>query len=198
MRIGNWRLLTAVFAAILAWLAFWAHMITGMVLFLPFAAFVVLVIWHQRVIARRTRAQRAIRFYDDGLARLHDDWSGRGIAGDQYREASHIYSEDLDVFGKGSLFELIAHTRTTSAEAMLAAWLLSPADREVAVVRQEAGAELRLRKLNLREDIALLGEDVRSGIKTQSVTSWGDAPAVAFAPCSDRFVSCSEWQERPS
>lgn len=181
VRVGNWRLLTAVFAAILAWFAFWAHMVTGMVLFLPFAVFVVLVIWHQHVIARRTCAQRAIRFYDDGLARLHDDWSGRGIAGEQYREASHIYSEDLDVFGKGSLFELIARTRTNSAEAMLASWLLSPADREVAVVRQEAVAELRS-KLNLREDIALLGEDVRSGIKTLSVTSWGDAPAVAFAP----------------
>jgi hypothetical protein len=174
-------LLIAVIAIFLAWLVFGKHFVPAVILLLPLAVFIALVIWHQRVIARKTCAQRAIRFYEDGLARLHDDWSGRGIAGEQYREPSHIYSEDLDVFGRGSLFELIARTRTTSAEEMLARWLLAPAAPDLALARQEAVAELRS-KLNLREDIALLGEDVRSGVKTQSVTSWGDAPPVAFAP----------------
>ncbi|MBV8570441.1 MAG: mismatch repair protein [Acidobacteriaceae bacterium] len=180
VQIGNWRLLVAVIAALLAWLSLGRH-VAPATLLLPLAAFILLVVWHQRVIRRRTCAQRAIRFYDDGLARLRDHWSGQGIAGLQYRDPAHIYSEDLDVFGKGSLFELIARTRTTSGEGLLARWLLRPADRADAIARQAAVTELR-RKLDLREEIALLGEDIRSGVKTQSITGWGAAPDVVFHP----------------
>lgn len=180
IQIGNWRLLVAVLAAVLAWLAFGPHMIPAKLLLLPLTVFIWLVIWHQRVIRRRTCAERATRFYDDGLARLNDQWSGRGITGERYREPSHIYSEDLDVFGKGSLFELIARTRTNAGEDLLARWFLAPARREEAMARQTAVSELRL-KLDLREDIALLGEDIRSGVKAQSLTSWGAAPELAFA-----------------
>ncbi|MBV8073439.1 MAG: hypothetical protein JO270_26330, partial [Acidobacteriaceae bacterium] len=180
VQIGNWRLLVAVIAALLAWLSLGRH-VAPATLLLPLAAFILLVVWHQRVIRRRTCAQRAIRFYDDGLARLRDHWSGQGIAGLQYRDPAHIYSEDLDVFGKGSLFELVARTRTTSGEGLLARWLLRPADRADAIARQAAVTELR-RKLELREEIALLGEDIRFGVKTQSITGWGAAPDVVFHP----------------
>jgi DNA mismatch repair ATPase MutS len=112
---------------------------------------------------------------------LEDAWAGRGTSGDQYRDASHIYSEDLDVFGKGSLFELIARTRTNAGEELLARWFLTPADREEALARQAAVNELRSR-LDLREDIALIGEDIRSGVKAHSLIAWGTAPETRFAP----------------
>ncbi len=179
--IGNWRLMIAIAAALLAWAAFGAHAVSGWILVVPLAAFIALVVWHQRVIARRTQAQRAVRFYDDGLARLQNAWAGRGITGDQYREPSHIYAEDLDVFGKGSLFELIARTRTNAGEELLARWLLAPTGCEQALARQPAINELRFR-LDLREDIALLGEDIRSDVKAQSLIGWGAAPDVRFAP----------------
>jgi hypothetical protein len=45
--------------------------------------------------------------------------------------------------------------------------------------RQEAVRELAT-KLDLREDIALLGEDIKSSVTAELLTRWGAAPAVQF------------------
>jgi hypothetical protein len=181
VRIGNWRLLLGIVEAALAALAFGVHIITPWVLLGPFIVFIGLVAWHQRVIRRREFAERAIRFYNGGLARVDDKWIGTGNAGDRFRDSSHVYADDLDLFGRGSLFELIATARTAAGEQMLASWLLSPALRAEALSRQAAIAELKAR-LDLREDVALLGEDVRADLHIDKLHKWGSAPAVPFGP----------------
>jgi hypothetical protein len=138
-----------------------------------------LAIWHQRVIRKRTLADRAIRFYERGLARLRDCWMGTGETGDAYRDAGHVYAEDLDVFGKGSLFELISNARTSSGERTLAQWMLAPASLETAQGRQQAVRELS-GKLDMREDFVLLGEDVRAAVDADGLERWGTSPAINF------------------
>ncbi len=177
IRIGNWRLAIAVLAAALAWLVFGRRSVTPWSLLFPVGAFVALVVWHQRVIRQRTMASRAQAFYERGLARLRDEWIGTGITGERFRDASHVYAEDLDLFGKGGLFELIATTRTAAGEDTLAGWLLHPAAREQVLSRQPAVEELRP-KLDLREDIALLAQDVRSDVNVSKLDRWGSAPVV--------------------
>jgi MutS domain V len=180
IRIGNWRLTLGIAGALLAWLAFGPHLVTAWVLLVLLIAFVALVIWHQRVLRRRTLAGRAIAYYERGLARLDDRWIDTGSRGEQFRDASHVYAEDLDVLGKGSLFELIASARTSAGEQTLARWLLSPADREEALSRQEAVRELRAR-LDLREELALLGEDIHAEVHLEALEKWGFAAPVGFA-----------------
>jgi MutS domain V len=120
-----------------------------------------------------------MRFYERGLARINDEWMGKGNAGDAFHEATHVYAEDLDVFGRGSLFELMTTARTASGERTLADWLRGPADREEAMARQAAVRELAGR-LDLREDVALLGEDVRVEVHEEGLGAWGSAGAVPF------------------
>lgn len=55
----------------------------------------------------------------------------------------------------------------------LAAWLLSPATPGVIRARQEAVAELAPR-LDLREDIAVLGENASRGVDTEELFAWGE------------------------
>ena len=102
----------AIAALALAWLAFGSGVLSGWWLLLPAALFIVLVIWHERVMGERAFSQRAIRYYDFCLARVHNRWMGGGNAGERFRDPAHLYSEDLDVFGKGSLFELLSTART--------------------------------------------------------------------------------------
>jgi hypothetical protein len=180
IRIGNWRLGLAIIALGLAWLAFGSNVISGWWLLVPGALFIGLVIWHERVMEERAFSQRAIRYYDFCLARLSDGWMGGGNTGERFRNAEHLYSEDLDVFGKGSLFELLSTARTAAGEDTLAAWLLHPTARAEALGRQEAVREFR-EKLDLREDIALLGEDANAGLRAESLAKWGGAPPVRFA-----------------
>ncbi len=179
IRIGNVRLLIAVGAAVMAWFIFGRDALGAWWLLVPVVAFVALVIWHERVIKRRTLAERAIRLYDRGLARIKDAWAGSGDTGEAYRNADHVYAEDLDVFGKGSLFELISTVRTEAGERTLATWLLTPAPLETALARQEAVRELSGR-LDLREDVALLGDDIRSRVNADELERWGTGAAVTF------------------
>ena len=180
IRIGNWRLIIAIAAAVLGWLSFGSHLVSSWMLALPGTAFIGLVVWHQRVIRERAHASRAVSYYDRGLDRLHDRWTGTGATGEQFRPKDHVYADDLDVFGKGSLFELLSRARTSAGEKTLADWLLAPADRAEALARQLAVTELAS-ALELREDVALLGEDVRANVHPETVEHWALASAVEFS-----------------
>jgi hypothetical protein len=147
----------------------------------PVAAFAGLVIAHQRARAARARAERAARFYEQGLARLDHHWAGRGIQGERFLDPHHPYAADLDLFGHGSLFELLCTARTQAGEETLARWLLAPAAPATVRARQAAVAELRPR-VDLREDLALLGEDIRGAIDPEALTAWATAPAWQVPP----------------
>jgi hypothetical protein len=179
--IGNVRLLLGISEAVLAWLALKSHIVPMWLLLIPLAAFIVLVVWHLRVIRRRTFAERAIRYYERGLARLEDRWQGTGNLGDRFRDPVHPYAEDLDLFGRGSLFDLVSAVRTKAGEDTLAAWLLAPATPQEATARQEAVAELRSR-LDLREDLSLLGEDASSELDIDVTKVWASSPPIHFHP----------------
>jgi hypothetical protein len=143
----------------------------------PLVVFVALLVAHDRVIRSREAADRAVAFYQRGIARLEHRFAGTGEAGDRYSDPRHPYAEDLDLFGAGSVFELLSTARTRAGEDTLAEWLGSPADPMTILARQEAIREL-CPALDLREDISLLGDDVRAGLHAESVRSWAQAPPV--------------------
>ncbi len=180
IRIGNARLAVGVITAPMIWLAFVRDLFSVLWLLVPLALFISLVVWHQRVLRERDFARRAIRYYECGFRRLRDEWAGTaGETGERFRQPAHVYSEDLDLFGKGSLFEMLSTARTAAGEDVLAAWLLEPASTETVLARQEAVKELRNR-LNLREEISLAGDDVRTGMDAESLGRWGSLAPVNF------------------
>jgi len=128
-----------------------------------------------------------VSFYERGLARLENRWMGMGESGDRFRDPAHVYAEDLDIFGKGSLFELLCTARTRAGEDTLARWLLAPASREEVIERQAAVAELRSR-LDLREELAVLGDAVRSGMDPDAVAAWAEAGPIEF-PWGARIIA---------
>ncbi|HYM12108.1 MAG TPA: hypothetical protein VEU62_15340 [Bryobacterales bacterium] len=139
------------------------------------------------MIRARERASRAAVFYENALARLDDHWIGRGETGERFRDKLHPYAEDLDLFGTGSLFELISTARTRAGEQTLAGWLCAPATPAVVEARHRAIDELRAR-LDLREDLAILGEEVRARVNSDALAEWGER-APAFAGSSVRMAA---------
>ncbi|MAE93352.1 MAG: DNA mismatch repair protein MutS [Deltaproteobacteria bacterium] len=145
----------------------------------PTVVFVGLLLWHDRVLRARDRAERAMAFYERGLARLEHRFAGTGTDGRAHEPEDHPYAKDLDLFGEGSLFERLCLARTRGGEETLARWLLAPAPPAVIRDRQAALQELRER-LSLREELCLVGEDVRSDLHPAALRVWGDAPPVGF------------------
>jgi hypothetical protein len=146
-------------------------------LLFPFALFVGLVIWHARVSRACRRAARAANYYERRLACLENRWAGFGSAGARYLDDAHPCALDLDLFGAGSLFQLLSTARTRAGEDTLAAWLRLPAGRDQILERQEAVQEL-IPRVDLREDLALLGSELPDGVDLDGLTTWGKAPAV--------------------
>ena len=124
------------------------------------------------------RVQRIVSFYELGLLRLCNKWQGRGIDGKEFLPNNHIYASDLDLFGEGSLFELLCTARTGVGRTTLANWLLNLAQCSRAGERQVAISELR-DMLDLREDWASVGGSVLDQAGS-AVSDWAELPAIAF------------------
>src|SRR5665213_3256750 len=136
------RIAVASMGAALAWLTLWAHTLSAWWLALPALLFVSLVVRHDRVIRARDGATTSVAFYERGLARIEDRWMGTGEPGLNFLDnPDHPYVQDLDLFGRGSLFELLCTARTHVGEATLAAWLTHAANVTDIRGRQEAVEE---------------------------------------------------------
>ena len=148
-------------------------------MFAPILLFIFLQVLHERVSRAIDRNARATLFYERGIARVSDRWAGNGETGDRFARESHPYARDLDLFGNGSLFQLLCDARTRAGEEMLATWLLAPAASDEVYSRNAAVADLRDR-IDLREDLSLLGADLRTGISPDLLVAWAQSePLVA-------------------
>lgn len=174
--------LLAILAAIA--LAFWSVAFA----LVPFLAFIVLVVVHERIIRRRKRAESGLAFFDRALGRLDGSWMGKGDAGNEFAEEHHPYASDFDLFGSGSLFELLSLAVTKAGRKRLATWLRTP-ERSAAEIRarQEAVAELR-EATPLREELAVQAAEVTRDIESARLEAWAAMPAIVIAPW-ERFVA---------
>jgi hypothetical protein len=178
---GNIRLLLVIATLIAAWFSLHLDAFSPWWLLLALVLFLVIAILHARVLRQRACAERAVDFYRKGLARIEDRWPGTGQTGERIDVHSSLYATDLDLFGQGSLFELLSLARTRMGEDTLAAWLLAPSSVPQLTQRHAAVAELSNR-LDLREDIAILGEDLKVGIHPDALTQWAEAPNQLTRP----------------
>lgn len=175
IRIGNLRLLTVVTGLLCVWLSLSRELFSAWWLLLFGAAFLALIVFHAKVLRRKVCVERAAAFYLRGLERLDDTWMGKGQQGEAIDASGSLYASDLDIFGAASMFDRLSQARTRMGEDTLAGWLLAPAAVETVRERQMAVAELRP-KLDLREDIAVLGEDVQSGLNPKALLAWVNTP----------------------
>src|ERR1700722_340813 len=175
VRAGNARLLLAVAIAVPAWESIVRHAISPWWLLLPAVLFVAVGVYHSRVLRAQAQAERAAVVYRQGLARIEDRWQGTGQGGERFDVPHHVYAADLDLFGKGSLFELLSTARTRMGEDALAQWLLAPSATEDIRERHAAVSELR-DKLDFREELAVLGEDAKVGVHPEALRKWAGAP----------------------
>jgi len=179
-RLGNVRLLVFAAGAAALWFTFRGQ-ISGWFVTIPLAVFIALV-WKQSRLEREMEfSRRAIAFFERGLARIENRWQGGGESGERFINPHHPYSTDLDLFGRASVFELLSTARTRAGEARLASWLLAATDTETLRQRHEALEELRP-LVDLREQLATLGSDFRTGVNPDQLTAWATGPVHPFEP----------------
>ena len=181
-QLSNARLMTALVAVAFVLFAFAVEAFPRWLIVAPAAAFLALVVIHDRSIRARQDAQRRVDYYQAGELRCGSDWPGLGPTGEVYRVPEHPYADDLDLFGKGSVFELLALTRTAVGAECLARWLQEPAEAATVRGRQDAVRELADEAhLDLLEDLAALGENMGRKSRLERVIAWGDGRSASMA-----------------
>ncbi len=185
-QFGYLRLLLFAFLAYVGWKTLYQAVWSAWYLLLPVGAFVVAALIHNRVLQRRDEAARSVRYFERGLARLDRNWAGVGSDGTAWLPEKHLYASDLDLFGRGNLFQWLNQARTRMGEAALADWLLRPAKASEIQEREAAVRELAS-DVALRERMYQVSEAVAASVHPEPLRRWAEA-APEMPPRSWRWL----------
>ena len=105
--------------------------------------------------------------------------------GINYKPETHEYANDLDIFGRASLYQFINRTNTEQGNKLFADWLLHPAPSEKVLQRQEAVQELS-QESEWRQQLQSYGIATQITISTQNkIERWLAQP--------NRFLNKAGW-----
>ncbi|HWZ43004.1 MAG TPA: hypothetical protein VNW97_05985 [Candidatus Saccharimonadales bacterium] len=179
--VGNLRVAVLVALAVLVWRIARSGSPSGYSLVPGIVLFAALGTLHSRILRALDQARRAVRWYQWGQARIEDRWTAMGTTGEEFRQPDHVYAEGLDIFGRGSLFQLLSVARSRMGRENLSRWLLSlagglsvqPSAGRIKEIeeRQAAVAELKP-ALDFREAIITAGEQEVIKADPASLKRW--------------------------
>lgn len=150
-------------------------------LLLPLAVFVGLVPLHSACISRLRRCESARAFHEGCLLRLDHCWKQRVHDGAQFSEPGHPWIVDLDIFGAGSLFQLLTECRTGPGHERLADWMRRTPELQEILVRQRRSEALR-DELDLREALATVPGQIDWTAADRMLRHWVTSPAQRIPP----------------
>ncbi len=120
----------------------WGFLVAG----LSGVAFLAMVLGHDRVLKRLERSRGLFQIQSESLARLERRWDdlplGLRDRLSDGEESLPAFAQDLDIFGRASLVQLLGTVETPAGSSTLDSWLLTPADPEEILARQAAVEEL--------------------------------------------------------
>jgi hypothetical protein len=140
------------------------------------AAFVALVYIHSRVDLLDQWHNTLALLMQEAAARVGRRWERLAVVPVEPAPSDHPYAEDLDLFGRASLFQLLGWVGSEAGRRTLRAWLLAPAPPHVVARRQEAVRELAPLE-GFREELAALGRLVPAGAQDlDAFFAWAESP----------------------
>jgi len=156
-RVSYARLVTFAAAALSFIAGVWGELPFGIPLAAVCAvAFVALVVYHDHVGKQLRRYAELWRMNDEALRRQARAWDGLPLHPAVCAPPDHPYAEDLDLFGRASVFQLLGTVTTPPGMTTLRDWLLGPAAPAVIRERQPAVAELAP-LVDFRDELTLRG-----------------------------------------
>lgn len=185
-RAVGFRAATFCATMLVAWAVLGGGGVPWQFLLIPIGLFIGAVVYHESVKRQLLVATRAIEHYQRCLNRLDSKWSGVGPNGEEFVDPLHPYSDDLDIFCQGSLFQLLNSPLTPAGGKTLASWLAPDANealpsKDEVLDRQNAVRCLR-DQLDLRERLAIVGPTKQSQHDAVQLQRWLANPGGMTAP----------------
>ncbi len=148
----------------------WLWMLVPTVIFLGLLPF------HQSCLRKLSLAQAICRFHESRLSRLDRSFGTAVVDGAEFADELHPWTQDLDVFGRGSLFQMLNECRTLPGRRQLASWMTDVCDGETIRVRQARAQGLK-QELTLREELACIPDSANWKTAEVFLQQWVQEPA---------------------
>jgi Mismatch repair ATPase (MutS family) len=127
--------------------------------------FLYLVIKHDKLLNRKNYSTSLVEINKKSLDRVDNRWSDFPDDGSEFEDENHEYARDLDIFGRGSLFQWINATITYLGRKKIINMLtMRPENCNTVLLRQEAVRELAS-KLSWRQRLLAEGMLVKDKMK---------------------------------
>lgn len=130
--------------------------------------FIVLVAKHEKLKEQKSYTGIMFEINNNSLKRLNGKWKDFVDKGEEFRDGNHRYSEDMDIFGRGSLFQLINTSSTYIGRKKLAEILTEPLRSVSSINKNQKAIEILSQKVDWRqkfqaEGILAGGENSKAG-----------------------------------
>jgi hypothetical protein len=161
LRLGSMLAMIAAFYFIWSLNKFYA-VATGVILIIIFIQLIYKDLANKEAIKH---LQHLININEDELKALEGK-QHQFEDGAQFTPHDHFYANDMDVFGRSSLFQFLNRTTSELGAEKLADWLLKPSIKETILQRQAAVKEL-VTKNEWRQNLQAIGKE--SSIKKNTI-----------------------------
>lgn len=172
-RRGKWLAACVILAIFVCWLLYQSFATKNMPYWSAALPIVVLAFASRRALQQHAHVLELLhvsRYYDKSIARLKHEWDSLDD-GKEFIDPDHIYATDLDLFGRGSLFQLLCSARTHLGRETLARWMKSQAAPQEVLARRDAISELGERR-QLLESVAAAGNTEFSNCRSGTFEKW--------------------------
>lgn len=150
-----------------------------------FILFLCLIIYHNAIKEKIRFSKGIVEINNRYISRIDGSWINFDDIGKEFIDRSHRYSFDLDIFGKGSIFQIINTTNTWNGRKELARSLMqNKYTIEEIVERQKAVKELS-EKLDFCQKIEYISGKHSEKLKNPE-------KLIEYAESKDRLFS-SKW-----
>ena len=138
---------------------------------IPVVLFCSLLPFHQNCLRHLKRARAIGAFHTSRLRRLDREFGQDVSNGTEFSDDLHPWTQDLDVFGPGSLFQLLNECRTQPGRRKLAEWLQTVCDGDTIRLRQARAQGLK-NELALRESLACIPDSAQWAAAERLLIEW--------------------------
>ena len=149
---------------------------------LPFLlVFANLVIRHRKLKAKLGYEVILKQINIEAVMRLKDEWTEFKDKGEEFIDESHSYSYDLDLFGQGSLFQLINTANTSIGRARLAEMFTKPDLNKPAITKKQNAISELAKKRWWRTKLQAEGRVIKENVNIRHLTSWAQTKNLSYS-----------------
>lgn len=167
--------IAGVVGVIYFWSAGWLSVtLTACATFIPF---LFLIKHHTKLFYKKDYLEKKIDINKQELEALNYNISAFD-GGNEYIDATHLYTYDLDVFGEHSLFQYINRTSTLIGKKRLASWFNEHLINKTEIEERQAAVQELTPQLRMRQQFRILGLLYKGQpADEEEIKAWAQSPS---------------------